>query len=236
MDETRTRAYCRVHRWLNAAVAVLASSAAAFAEPVACAETRATVDADAPGLALRVCSAVARTEAFLSACGIGVSDPVRIRVGAEIISDMDDCAGLYISETREIRARTPEGMAERRARADPEMVVDEMLFFESVIAHEWAHAAFDQTASERAQCTENHEYVGYLAQMWYLPEPVREKFLGRFPERTDIGADELNLFIAGLAPDLYAAKVWQHFQQDEGGCGFLRDLAAGRQTLQLFPE
>lgn len=207
----------------------------AAAEEVACPGTVASVDAADPALVGSVCSAVRRASEFLERCGLAVTAPVEIRVSDEPEGLAAGCLGLYECEAQQIRLRPPEAMQELRASFTFEGM-DALVLFESIVAHEWAHAAFEHSACGSALCVDNHEYVANVTQVWSLPDEVRLRFLAEHPSDGPVDPDLLNGFIAAFAPDRFAALAWQHFNEPGNGCAFIEDLTAGRQTLRLRVE
>ena len=226
---------CRYSVLLSACT-VLTTAGWADAEILKCKGELAFVVSEDPLIASSVCATVERTSKFLGKCGLSVATPVHVSVSDELPLVGKGCLGLFECEQQQIWLRTPAGMAEVRHEIGNFNGLDDQVVFESIVAHEWAHAAFEQTACQSALCVDNHEYVANVAQMWSLPESLRDQLVAEFPVKAPVDTHRLNAFVAALAPDRFAAIAWQHFSEEGNGCDFVADLIEGRRTLQLLPE
>lgn len=92
------------------------------------------------------------------------------------------------------------------------------------------------TASRLASCANNHEYVAYAMQMLLLPANERQKIVTTYDIASPIDPLLLNCFIAAMAPDRFAAIVWQHYSEQGNGCSFVRELVSGEATLGLAQQ
>jgi len=197
-----------------------------------------TVEAETGPEAQAVCRVVLAALPQLQNCHLSVRNPVSITVSDDLADASARCLGYYQCDQSEIHIRSAQGMA----RAfDPEGVFGQVeldVFFESIVVHELAHALFQQNACVTGACSENHEYVAHAMQMAWLPDDQRALIIDAYPVETPIDPMLLNTFIATMAPERYAALVWQHFNQPENGCAFIQRLLVGDVSLQLqlYPE
>ena len=234
---------CKTHQILVVSLALLMclpgvypSEALADAHMVTCDLTNFTVEAETTAEAQAVCQLVSDALPQLQDCHMPVKLPVKIRVSDELRGVGPRCLGYYQCESSEIYVRSAEGMVQS---IDPEGAyrqIETDVFFESIVVHEIAHALFQQNACVSAACADNHEYVAHAMQMAWLPEEARALIVQEYPQDPPIDPMLLNGFIAAMAPDRYAALVWQHFSEPENGCNFVQRLLIGETTLQIFPN
>ena len=215
---------------------VYSSKVLADAPMVACDLENFTVEAETTAEAQAVCKLVSDALPQLQDCHMPVKLPVKIIVSDEMRGVGPRCLGYYQCESSEIYVRSAEGMAQS---IDPEGAYSQIetdVFFESIVVHELAHALFQQNACVSAVCADNHEYVGHAMQMVWLPEDARAQIVQEYAQEPPIDPMLLNGFIAAMAPDRYAALVWQHFSEPENGCNFVQRLLIGETTLQFPPN
>lgn len=216
--------------------AFVLAGAVATAEPVACADPMASVEAGDAELVPQVCETVTETAAFVATCGLSVKEPITIIVSDEAEGLPPGCFGRFECAAREIRVKTPEAIAAQDGGGGAFAALPPQVLFESIVAHEWAHAAFEHSACSEARCTSNHEYVAHVAQVNAMPEAARERFLDYHWIKEPVDRQRLNVFILGLAPDRYAAMAWRHFNAPGNGCAFVEALATGAVSLRVVAE
>ena len=216
--------------------ALLLAGAVATAEPVACGDTVASVEVGDAGLVPQVCETVKETAAFLATCGLSVKEPITIIVADDAEGLPPGCFGLFECAAREIRVRTPGAMAAQEGGGGAFAALGPMVLFDSIVAHEWAHAAFEHSACPEARCTSNHEYVAHVAQVNAMPEAARERFLAYHWIKEPVEAQRLNVFMLALSPDRYAVMAWRHFNEPGNGCAFVEALATGAVSLRVVAE
>jgi hypothetical protein len=146
--------------------------------------------------------------ARVAQCHLSLPEPVLITVADTLPDSIEGCVGYFECATNRIFLRTPDAIAGSRDPLSAFPILDPKVQFDSLVVHELAHAAFQQTGCTAAICPENHEYVGYAMQMWALPDQARTAIVDRFRKHEPIDARRLNMFIAAIAPDRYAAYVW----------------------------
>jgi hypothetical protein len=197
-----------------------------------------SVQAETGAEARQVCRVISAALPQLRSCHLSVQNPVHITVSEELADAPARCLGYYQCDQSEIHIRSAQGMERVFA---PDSVFGQVgldAFFESIVVHEVAHALFQQNACVTAACIDNHEYVAHAMQMAWLPDDQRALILDAYPTETPVDPMRLNSFIAAMAPERYAALVWQHFNQPENGCDFVQGLLSGDVSLQLqlFPD
>jgi len=206
------------------------------AEPKTCAATTVSVEAVSEMLVQQVCETVRHTRLMLGACHLSLPRNILVVVSDELSGPSQRCIGIYERAQSRISVLSPKGL---HSVVDPLSAfadIEEQIFFESVLVHELTHAAFEYTASGLASCANNHEYVAYAMQMLSLPAHERQKIVATYDIASPIDPLLLNSFIAAMAPDRFAAIVWQHYSERGNGCSFIRELVSGESTLGLAPQ
>ncbi|RDC71077.1 hypothetical protein DLJ49_16240 [Rhodovulum sp. 12E13] len=199
-----------------------AAAAAAGAEPRPCPGTGITVEAD-PALAPRICRVASETAERLSRCGLPLSGPVEIRVVAAL---PEACTGLYHCGARRIDVLAP-GALETARRSDTAFAtIPAPAYFDSLIAHEIAHAAHDAVPCPFGTCEVTGEYVAYTAQIAALPEADRAAFLAAAGVAAANRAD-LSLVLLKLDPARFAASAVRHLDARGDPCAYLAAIGRG---------
>lgn len=219
-----------------ALVAALLVPFTSTAEPVVCKSSSLTVDAADDALVETICTVAERATTMLSACYLQLPQDIQVVVYDDLPGVSSRCVGTYECAENRISLRSPKHLDAARDPSSAFSAVEKSVFFTSVLIHELAHAAFENTAREAARCANNHEYVAYVMQMLSLPAHVRQVIVDSYRAPSPVDPYLLNSLIAGMAPDRFAAIAWQHFTEEGHGCNYVRDLITGRETLQLFPE
>jgi len=205
----------------------------AQAETITCDGNTVSVTAPNSARAQSVCATVATALTKLNQCDLTLSQPLTITVLNDLPGVSDTCFGYYVCDENRISVRSPQGIAEVAWLSTLYQTIDPEIVFDSIVVHEVAHAAFEQTACEEALCLANHEYVAYVMQMWSFPSSVRHALVERFGQEEPVEPIRLNELIAVLAPEKFAALAWQHFNEPENGCDFVTDLVTGKVSLEV---
>ncbi|PTX57318.1 hypothetical protein C8N43_1985 [Litoreibacter ponti] len=100
-------------------------------------------------------------------------------------------------------------------------------YFDSVLVHELAHALYDRVPCPFEACVGSAEYLAYTLQIMSLAPADRRAFESRAAIERTIVAEEVNSFIALIAPDRFAQKAWAHLNQQGDRCAFLAQIAQG---------
>jgi len=209
------------------ALALAAAGAGAAAEPLPCSGSGISVEAQAPALAERICRIAVDTAAFLSRCGLPLGGAVEIRVVPTL---PEGCTGLYHCGEGYIEVTDPASLAGHRAPDTRFAAIPTAAYFDSIVAHEIAHAAMDAVPCPFGTCEVTEEYVAYATQIATLPEAARTAFFAAEEVGPARRAD-LSLALLKLAPDLFAAKAARHFAERPDSCGYLATIGRGEIVL-----
>jgi hypothetical protein len=210
-----------------AALALWAAAAApAAAEPLPCPGTGITVEAD-PAIAPRICRVASATAERLSRCGLPLSGPVEIRVVAAL---PEACTGLYHCGARRIDLLAPDALAGARRADSAFAAIPTEPYFDSILAHETAHAAHDAAPCPFGTCEVTGEYVAYATQIAALPGEARTAFLAAVGITHATRAD-LSLVLLKLDPARFAASAHLHLAARPDPCGYLAVIGRGAIVL-----
>jgi hypothetical protein len=210
-----------------AAAALTAAALAAGAAPAApttCPGGRITVDAPEPGLAARICRVAEATAAGLARCGLPLPGRVEISVGADLA---EGCMGVFHCGEGRIELRAPKSFAAARSPDGPFATLPERAYYDSVVAHEIAHAAHDAVPCPFGTCEVTGEYVAYASQIATLPEAARRDFLAAALDGGPAGRADLSLVMLKLSPTRFAAAAATHLAAQDDSCATIEAIARG---------
>ncbi|MBF9060019.1 hypothetical protein HKCCSP123_12580 [Rhodobacterales bacterium HKCCSP123] len=199
------------------------------AEPRTCPGGQVLTEGAGTDAAL-ICELALRVRGQLASCNLTVPAPLTI----EIVPDLaENCAGLYHCGESRIELLPP---ALYVARQDARgflafRPISTDAIFESLMRHEMAHAALDDTPCPFSSCVVTQEYVAYTMQILFLPEADRALFTAGAPEPGTVSADMLHPMILVMAPDLFARRAWRHLMDQDDPCDVIGRIADGQVTL-----
>lgn len=198
-------------------------AAGATAEPLICDEAPLEVHAADPALAERTCEAAARVLPLLAECGVVLARAQTIEI-RDAIPGAPDCMGVYHCDADRIELLAPEAMDRLRRQDGAFHALSTPAFFESVLAHELAHAAYDPVPCPFSDCLVTSEYVAYAMQVRSLPSADRAIFETALNLEERVSRYEFSSVGLLMAPDSFARDVWVHFSQREDGCAYVADM------------
>lgn len=200
-------------------------------EPALCRSGQASVVAPGPSAFETACEAAAVARRFLRACAIHATEGISIQIqealpekpGFSAIGLFDPARAVAVVPT----FRTAFDGTAGKGWFDHPMT---MPLYESLIAHETAHAIVDQLAGPPISPMA-HEYVAYAVQFGTMAPALRQAILERSPHEAPIGRVELSGLYLALAPADFGIKAHLHFSMPEHGCEFLKGVAEGEERL-----
>lgn len=210
-----------------AAVALVCSVVAGHAEVLSCEGIPVTVIAPNRAIAEQTCRAAKRTVPVIAHCGVVLADPLKIEV-RDLIPDAPDCMGVYHCGESRIEILSPASLAQLRRDDGAFQRIPTTRYFDSILTHEIAHAAYDAVPCPYRDCLVTSEYVAYAMQVYAMAPSDRQLFeadmaLGDAVSRYDISAIGLL-----MAPDTFARNVWAHFSQRDDGCAYVADMMGAK--------
>lgn len=203
---------------------LVALSAPARAETLACENGIVTAAAPTGEIARQICAASDRALAVLDSCVLTPPDAVEIRALTEIAND---CIALFHCGEGLIEILTPQAMHARRSDSALFASLPLMRLFESAIMHEIAHAAFDDTPCPFDACVASGEFFAYTLQIASLSDTERAALNGMVPAGETVSRDAVSAMMLYMAPDRFAAQSWAYLNQRGDICQFLQGVQAG---------
>lgn len=198
-----------------------------------CPSVPVTVSTSDASLSQRICDAADKTVALVAECGLEPSEAIRIEVFDGINRENPNCAGIFHCSESSIGLVAPTYLAQALGADHPFMEIPRSAFYDSLVAHEMAHALAYQTRGAPLEGAAGSEYIAYAIQLWSMPADVRSAFLARHPITEPVTLEALNEVILAFSPAHFAALAWAHFEAPENGCRFIQRLLKGEATLSI---
>lgn len=208
---------------ITAAVAIACSISVANAEVLPCEGIPVTVSAPDLALAEQTCRAAARTVPLIEQCGVILSQPQDIEI-IDVIPKPSDCMGIYHCGENRIEILSPESVESLRRNDSAFHSIPSKIYFDSIVAHELAHAAYDTVPCPYSDCLVTSEYVSYAMQVYSLPPPARRTFEADVALEDRVSRYKISAISLMMAPDQFARDVWAHFSQREDGCAYVAQM------------
>ncbi|WP_439156256.1 DUF6639 family protein [Yoonia sp.] len=208
---------------ISASVALALFVSTGHAEVLSCEGLPLTVSGADAALAEQTCRAAARTLPLIAECGVVLSQPQDIEI-TEVIPGSSNCMGVYHCGENSIEILSPRGIERLRRDDSAFFAIPAPIYFESVLAHELAHAAYDAVPCPFADCVVTSEYVAYAMQVYSLPPSERGLFEADVAMAETVSRYDISSIGLLMAPDQFARNVWAHFSQREDGCAYVADM------------
>ncbi|AKI02612.1 hypothetical protein IMCC20628_03930 [Hoeflea sp. IMCC20628] len=132
--------------------------------------------------------------------------------------------GIYHCGAGRIEILTPASVESLRRDDSAFSSIPTETFFDSIVAHELAHAAYDAVPCPYSDCLVTSEYVAYAMQVYSLPPPDQKAFAENFALEDRVSRYKISAISLMMAPDQFARNVWAHFSQREDGCAYVADM------------
>jgi len=211
-------------------VLVLAWLAApVWSTPTSCEGTNISVSTRSEAFATLTCDAVDKATVLFARCNMPpIASPMKI----EIVRDLkDDCVALYHCGEDWIEILEPPMMASRRNPDGAFSFLGLDDYYQSVIVHELAHAAFDDVLCPFGACIASSEYVAYAMQIMSLPPDAQMEFVKTSGLGRQVARDELSAVMLFMAPGRFAQKAWAHLSQQPNPCAYIGQIMDGTVLL-----
>lgn len=181
----------------------------------------------------RACDASTMALEFLSNAGLKTNIPVTINItphpiestGADVFGCYDPHDGLITVLKWDVckplfEKYRPFGQAATRP------------IYDSLIAHEVAHAVADANFTIDDPSEPAHEYIAYVVQIATMPKEIREKVLRDFPVSDRVSLETLHPVILWMSPDVFAVRAYTHYEYPDQGHQAFQAILSGD---YLFP-
>lgn len=201
--------------------------AAGATEPLHCGSERITIEAGSAELGDRICRAALLASEQVRACGFEIESDIRITVVPKITGLNGNPLACFKPGSQGIEVLDPKATvrAVSSKSAYALLPVDDL--YDSLIVHEMTHAIFVPDGKKTAQTFVSQEYIASAFQFSSMDPDVRSILLDRFPRTRPVALDELNPFIAAVAPVRFGVNAWRHFAQPGNGCDMVRRITKG---------
>ena len=144
-----------------------------------------------------------------------------------------DCMGVYHCGENRIEILSPTAIARFRREERAFDSIPIQSYFDSILAHEFAHAAFDAVPCPYPDCPLTSEYVAYAMQVYSFTPADRKVFEADVAMEKKVSRYDLSLVGLRFAPDQFARDVWAHFSQREDGCSYVADMMQANFYLDI---
>lgn len=178
---------------------------------------------------MQTCILASRAATRLAECNVVVTRPVLFELKDEM---PDGCIGLYHCGEDRIELPAPEILQGIRQPDSSLSHLPLMVFFESVLAHELGHQAFDNLPCPFESCLIASEYVAYNMQIMSIPSEYLAGFEAKLDMDTKVPRDSLNRMLLFMAPDTFMRRAWVHLNQRPDACAFINDVMKGRIRME----
>lgn len=210
--------------WLLCLLVAAMPGATALRAQTVCPDVDASVETDSPELAARVCAVVEEETESLAQCNLVVPLPLTIEVQPSL---EQGCLGLYHCDTSLIELLDPASFAEAISDQGPFAAIPVEGYYDSIVAHELAHAAYDERNCPLESCLVNQEFIAYAMQVRSLSPEDRALFEAASPINPDEALSYLSEVMHAMAPQRFATTAWWHFARQQDPCGYVGSIVAG---------
>lgn len=210
-------------------VLALLAAGAGRAEERRCPGVPVIVEAAGPDGAAEICAAARDAARLFAECGVpALRRPVRIR---RVPALPEGCAARYHCGEDRIEILAPDRVAATRRPDAPLAFLDAESFHRSVVVHELAHAAMENTPCPFATCVAAQEFVAYNLQILSLAPADRARFAAAIDPATIAAPERLNPFVLAVDPDAFLRRSWLWLGAQPGRCAYLGRVARGEIVL-----
>jgi hypothetical protein len=206
-------------------------SASAFAGTMECDNGVAVVHSNSDPLLAQMCQASDDAIEVMTACGLTPPSHIEITVRSKILAE---CLGVFHCGENRIEVLSPQSLSTMRDQAGVFAHLSADRMFQSVIVHEMAHAAFDNTPCPYENCVATSEYFAYAVQILELSDQERLPIVELTEEKGKVSRDAINAFVLFMAPDRFVTSVWAHLSTRPDMCGYLQDVQSGITVFDRF--
>ena len=198
------------------------------AEPLNCPDPLFTITGGEKTTRERTCKAASEARKTLESCGIALNRPIDIEIVQGFPDQYTACLGLYHCGEDQIEILSPQDMAATRDRDGVFEFISDDAYWQSIIAHELTHAAYDSVKCPFTSCVATAEYASYAMQVFSLPADQQPLFGKSVTLRSKPSQDSISGVMAFMSPDHFAKIAWLHFQNRDAPCDYMRLIMSGQ--------
>jgi len=198
----------------------------------ACPGVPVSVQATEPADAALACAGAVAAFAFMVPLGVTLPPEVRVELVPELPPDLRaDAVGCYAMESRRTFVLTRERF---RARGNWFSLPTSDALYQSVVAHEVAHAIVGCHIGGRKLPTAAHEYVAYVVMFSTMDPAERQAALQVNPGQGYDHDAQINDLQYAFDPMRFGVEAYRHWLRQRDGADFLRRVLAGQVVSELL--
>lgn len=194
-----------------------------------------SVSSEDDALIAGLCETAERIKAKLEDCALEQISPITISVLPNPPFALESCLARYKCEEERIEIAAPEKLRSVLLPDSPYAKIPVEDLFDSLIAHEMAHAFFSQMGCVEDECFADQEFVAYAMQFALLPRESRRKVVDAFPDMGPVDPAEFNPFILYAAPVRFGVRAWSYFSAPGNGCALVQRIVDREESFFAPP-
>jgi len=211
----------------------MAGAGAADVAKVRCGDAQVAVSAALSEDAASVCAGARRAVAFLGGIGLTTDRIIELEVLSPTSDKIpDNVYGCYDAGEDNVKMLAYvacSGLGSGSGTFGESMSRD---LYESIAAHEVAHAIATANAAVGGLSRVAQEYIAYVTQLSTMSAQLRGRILARYARVRPDGLNGIAMGIWLMAPDVFAIRCYKHHLLPGGGAQFIRDLLSGSVDLR----
>jgi hypothetical protein len=189
-----------------------------------CEGVDASIETEDGELAGRLCALVEESVASLAESRLSVPLPLRIEVKPNLETG---CLGVYHCGTSQIDLFDPGSFAQAGADQGPFAGIPTERYYDSIVTHELAHAAYDDRNCPLSTCPVNQEFIAYAMQVRSLSDADRATFEASGVIEPSDARSYLSSVMLAMSPERFASAAWWHFSRQEEPCDYVGAILSG---------
>lgn len=175
--------------------------------------------------AVDVCEGARLALSFFAEHGLGLREPVTLEVVEKLPPPAPAAAaGIFLAGNRHIYMLSFKAF--RRFKTWFKIPIDRRIF-QSLAAHEVAHAVTDANFQISKPGIHAKEYLAYVALFATMSPSLRGRILRAIPGQGFEDEDQISFIIYMFDPMFFGAQSYRHYLRPENGGAFLRAVLAG---------
>jgi len=176
----------------------------------------------------RVCQAAQDATELLRQCGIESSKVINISIQEKLVHPSGFPAfAFFHSPSNQIEITDFDAFKKLIQPASAYYKLPSRDLYESLIAHEVAHAITSPLIRDSDCPSVAHEYIAAVIQVSSMSDGSRQVLLNAFPRSTPVVLEMFNEFSFYSSPQWFVANAYRHFNQTDKGCELLLGILNG---------
>lgn len=180
--------------------------------------------------AASACSGAHDATTFLASQGLSVEDSITVEL-VEALPDAASSSALGCYLDRERRAAVLTYAAARRRESWFGLPIDRSLY-QSLVAHEVAHAIAACNFKPAKPSIQAQEYVAYITMFATMAPDQREVVLARYPGDGYEDDAQMSSIVYLFDPLRFGAEAYRHFLKPTNGRDYLRRVLEGKALVE----